>query len=83
MTVILYTNDLKKGDMVILRSGWKARIEDNKKGSIRLCTVYGTFTEMGSVYAFDIKAKIENGSITPISHTAKQLKLKDTVDSFR
>lgn len=79
MTAILYTNDLKKGDMIVLRSGWKARIEDNKKGNIRLCTVFGSFTEMGSVYAYDIKAKIEDNNMIPITHTEKQLKLKDTV----
>lgn len=50
----MFTNQLKKGDEVVLRNGWKARIEDNKKGDTRLCTVYGFVTEMGSVYSHDI-----------------------------
>lgn len=49
------TNDLKKGTMVHLNNGWKARLEDNKKGNIRMATVYGMYTEMGSIYAHDIK----------------------------
>jgi hypothetical protein len=36
----MFTNELKKGDMVKLRNGWKARIEDNMKGNTRLATVY-------------------------------------------
>jgi len=34
-------NDLKKGDFVLLRNGWEARLEDSKKGNVRLCTVFG------------------------------------------
>ena len=49
-------NDLKKGETVLLRNGWEARLEDSKKGNVRLCTVYGFETEMGSVYAHDIIA---------------------------
>ncbi len=48
------TNKLKKGTRVVLRNGWEAVLEDNKKGSIRLATVFGTYTEMGSIYAHDI-----------------------------
>lgn len=49
-------NDLKKGALVKLRNGWNARIEDNRKGTTRLCTVFGYETEMGSVYAHDMWA---------------------------
>ena len=42
-------NDMKKGQMGVLKNGWKFRIEDNKRGNIRLATVYGYFTEMGSI----------------------------------
>ncbi len=49
-------NDLKKGDFVLLRNGWEARLEDSKKGNVRLCTVFGYETEMGSVYAHDMVA---------------------------
>lgn len=48
------TNKLKKGTHVVLRNGWEAVLEDNKRGSIRMATVYGTYTEMGSIYAHDI-----------------------------
>lgn len=56
----MLSNDVKKGTEVVLRNGWKARIEDNARGLIRLATVYGYFTEMGSIYMFDIaEPKIE------------------------
>ena len=50
----MVTNDLKKGDLVQLQNGWMARIADNRKGNVRLATVYGFHTEMGSVYSHDI-----------------------------
>jgi hypothetical protein len=60
-TVIAYEpNDLQKGDIVKLESGIDARIEDNKKGQIRMAYVFGEkvglFNEMGSIYATDIVA---------------------------
>lgn len=67
------TNELRKGTMVTLRNGWTARIEDNKKGNIRLATVFGTYTEMGSIYATDIVTAQVNGETVRIVHTAKQL----------
>ena len=48
------TNDLKKGDIVRLRSGWFAKITDNMRGNTRMAEVYGRYTETGSVYAHDI-----------------------------
>jgi len=54
-------NDLKKGDRVLLNNGWEAVIEDNKKGAIRMATVEGIVTEMGSIYAADIVSFYENG----------------------
>ncbi len=45
------TNDLKRGSYVLLRNGWEAEIADNMKGNTRLATVFGEFTETGSVYA--------------------------------
>ena len=48
------TNKLKKGTRVVLRNGWEAVLEDNKRGSIRRATVEGFYTEMGSIYAHDI-----------------------------
>lgn len=74
------SNELKKGDMVMLNNGWKARIEDNKKGNIRLATVYGLYTEMGSVYAHDIGYRIADGA--KVVPTAGQAKVKKLVDGL-
>tara|TARA_R110000822_G_scaffold281022_1_gene402564 strand:- start:96 stop:344 length:249 start_codon:yes stop_codon:yes gene_type:complete len=54
MSQFAETNKLKKGTRVVLRNGWQAVLEDNKKGSIRMATVEGFYTEMGSIYANDI-----------------------------
>lgn len=79
----LVTNQLVKGDKVILANGWKAKIEDNKKGNIRLATVYGRYEEVGSIYAHDIKGKIESdGSITVVVPTAAQQKLRQRVNNL-
>lgn len=79
----MVTNDLKKGDRIQLRNGWQAKIEDNMKGNTRLCTVYGDFTEMGSVYSHDIMHKINpDGSIVMIEHTPAQVKLQKQVEDF-
>lgn len=73
----MQTNELKKGDMVTLRNGWKAKIEDNKKGNTRVATVYGMFTEMGSVYAHDIVClNKDDGTTVAIKLTDAQKKLK-------
>lgn len=70
----MFTNDLKKGTEIVLRNGWKATIEDNKKGNIRLAKVHGVYSELGSIYSFDImKARIGD-SFVDIVHTDKQMK---------
>lgn len=78
----MYTNDLKKGDKVLLENGWDAVIYDNKKGNIRLAEVYGWFTEIGSVYAHDIVAKYTDSGLVPIEHTKDQVKLRDRIVEF-
>jgi nitrogen fixation protein len=79
----MLTNELRKGDNVELQNGWKARIEDNQKGNIRLCTVYGLFTEMGSVYSHDIVVHhTAAGYRVGINHTPTQLKLKARVEAL-
>ena len=79
----MFTNELKKGDMVMQRNGWKAKIEDNMRGNTRLATVYGDYTEMGSIYSHDIVAKIElDGSTIPIEYTEAQLKCKQMNTAF-
>ena len=71
----MFTNDLKKGDMVVLRNGWKAKIEDNKKGNTRMATVYGFHEEMGSVYSHNIVALERDGERFAIEHTEQQKKM--------
>jgi len=74
------TNELKKGDNVMLSSGWSARIMDNKKGNIRMAEVYGHYTEMGSIYAHDIVQHLaDDGTVTLIEHTPAQVKVAKTV----
>jgi len=69
------TNELKSGDRVKLDNGWYATIKDNKKGNIRLAEVEGYFTEIGSIYAWDIKYHINSaGEYIPIELTTKQNK---------
>jgi hypothetical protein len=68
--------DVRKGTMVILRNGWKAKVEDNATNrSTRMCTVYGTFTEMGSVYSTDIsEAQMADGTWHDVVHPVSKLK---------
>lgn len=82
MTSNKTTNDLKKGQLVILNNRWQARIEDNKRGNIRMATVYGDFEEMGSIYAHDIFAYRENDKWIPVQHTPEQIKLRQDVEHF-
>jgi hypothetical protein len=74
------TNDLKKGDHVCLMNGWAAEIMDNKKGNARLALVHGTCSEMGSVYAHDIRTgrkRDEPGQWHDIEHTPDQIRCRD------
>ena len=77
-------NELRKGDRVVMRdTGWLATIADNRKGNIRLATVEGIYTELGSIYAHDIEAKIEpDGTRTPVEVSAKQAKLKAQITAL-
>lgn len=73
MTVSI--KDVKKGTRVRLRNGWEADVADNKVTSAtRVCTVYGIYTEMGSVYTTDIVQARVNGQWETVEHTATQLK---------
>lgn len=73
------TNELKKGTRVRLRNGWFATIEDNLRGNIRMATVEGYFTEMGSIYSHDILTGCIDGEWVSIDHTPAQLKLRKKV----
>jgi hypothetical protein len=69
--------NVKKGTQVVLRNGWKAKVEDNTVNRhTRLCTVYGDYTEMGSVYTTDIvEAQMSDGSWQIVEHSPTQLKV--------
>jgi hypothetical protein len=72
------TNDIKKGEVVLLANGWQARIEDNRKGQVRLATVFGTYTDIGSIYASDIRqVQTPSGEWESVSITSKQKTLAD------
>ena len=64
------TNDLKKGMWVLLRgTNWVAQIADNMRGNIRMATVYGFYTETGSVYVWDIAYRLaDDTDPTPDEH---------------
>lgn len=76
------TNDLKKGDRVDLRNGYCAIIEDNKKGNIRLAKIFGAYTEIGSVYAWDIISCFAGNSISSIELTDSQIKAQKLTKSL-
>jgi preprotein translocase subunit YajC len=79
---LVKTNDLKKGDRVLLNNGWYATIQDNRKGDTRMATVEGYYTETGSVYAHDIvEANIADSWIR-VSHTPKQEQMRERVKNF-
>ena len=69
-------NDMKKGQTGTLKhTGWKFRIEDNMKGNLRLATVYGFYTEMGSIYTSDIASlDMPDGTTEPLEQTPAQAK---------
>jgi hypothetical protein len=74
------SNDLKKGAVVFLKgTNWRATIEDNLRGNIRMATVEGIYTEMGSIYVWDIDRAADGERI---ELTAKQAKDRDTVSAF-
>jgi preprotein translocase subunit YajC len=79
---LVKTNDLKKGDRVLLNNGWYATIQDNRKGDTRMATVEGTYTEMGSIYAHDIVSLHIGDSWVKIAHTPNQEQMRQRVKNF-
>lgn len=70
------TNEIKKGTRFRLRNGWEATMEDNRKGNIRMATVEGICTEMGSVYAHDIVSVLVGEAWQPVTTNDKQAKCR-------
>ncbi len=69
--------DVRKGTRVVLRNGWEAEVLDNLTNrATRMCKVYGTYTEMGSVYTSDIvSAQMPDGVWHVVVHSTKTLEL--------
>lgn len=79
----MLTNELKKGDNVILRNGFRAEVMDNRKGVRRLLKVFGYSTDIGDVYAHDIVYfRRPDGSIEQLEHTKQQIACRNAVKSF-
>jgi hypothetical protein len=67
------TNDLKKGQRVLLRCGWQGTMADNGKGDTRIVVVEGNYRETGSVYTHDIvNARNAAGEWELVEHTPEQ-----------
>jgi hypothetical protein len=72
----MLTKEIKKGDRIQMRNGWYGTILDNKSSTIRMAEIEGTFTEMGSVYSFDIAYVLKHGQKVPVEYSAKELQVK-------
>jgi hypothetical protein len=80
--IIMLTKEIKKGARIQLRNGWYGTMMDNKSGTTRMVNVEGVYTEIGSVYSFDIAYVLVNGSKIPVDYTKKELDVKDMNDSI-
>jgi hypothetical protein len=67
--------DVRKGTKVALRNGWEAEVLDNLiNRATRMCKVFGTYTEMGSVYSSDVvSAQMPDGVWHVVTHSTKTL----------
>ena len=77
----MLANDMKKGLTGTLINGWEFRIEDNKKGNIRLATVWGFEVEMGSIYVWDIKTVNGPFGLDRIELSKTQIRSKKLVNA--
>ena len=78
----MFQNDMRKGQTGYLKDGVRFRIEDNKKGNIRMATVYGFATEMGSIYTHDIASLEVDGKSEPLEQTPAQAKQSARIQSW-
>jgi len=77
------TNDLKKGTRIKLKNGWEAELMDNMRGNTRYATVFGVVTEVGSIYAHNIKSYLNSkGEWEPVELTKPQKKLEASISYF-
>jgi len=77
----MLTKDLKKGTMVQLRNGWKAKTMGSARNSTTVCEVYGFVTECGSVYTHDIVGYVDDAGNykADLEYSKGQLKCRDSV----
>lgn len=78
------TNDIKKGQRVLLMNGWQGTMADNARGNTRIVTVEGDYTETGSVYSHDISMvqDLQTLEWDIVEHTPAQVKLREQVKVF-
>ena len=71
------TSEIKKGMRIRLDNGWYGTMMDNMRGTTRMVEVEGYYTEIGSVYSFDIILVETNTGWETVVHTEKELKVKE------
>jgi hypothetical protein len=68
---------------VVLRNGWEAEVLDNLTNrATRMCKVYGTYTEMGSIYTSDLYSAFIGGQWELVTHSAKVLQTAQARQSW-
>lgn len=73
----MLTKEIKKGDRIQMHNGWYGTMLDSKLGTIRMAEIEGNYTEMGSVYSFDIAYVLKHGQKVPVEYSAKELQVKE------
>ena len=73
------TNDIKKGMRILTSNGWFGTMYDNKKGNTRMAEIEGIYTEIGSIYAWDIVQVLIGDTWENIELTPKQIKDRDSI----
>lgn len=77
------TNCIKKGWKIKLANGWNGTMMDNLKGNTRMAEIEGYYTEIGSVYSWDIIAASQDGvTWSKIELTPAQISQKKMASLF-
>ena len=69
------TSEIKKGMRIRMANGWYGTMMGNMRGTTRMVEVEGYYTEIGSVYAFDIVLVETTTGRETVVHTEKELKV--------
>ena len=70
------TSEIIKGMRIRLDNGWFGTMMDNMRGTTRMVEVEGYYTEIGSVYSYDIVEVQKDTVWETVVHTEKELKVK-------